>query len=327
MTRFVWVVGVNGLLGSALKRELPNRPRWQLIHTPSLPWHHPSMTTRTARTIVRNLLRHSMSDNAQKNDNEWSIVWVAGSGVVGSSAESLTAEYRQFTAILRVIGEEVTAAGAASRGTMFYASSAGGIYAGSHNPPYTEKTTPSPLAPYGHNKLRMEAAVTRFAQKTGVAALIGRIANLYGPGQKLDKMQGLISHLAKAQFSPQPASIFVPLDTVRDYLYVDDCATLILNSIEKLARITAIEKVPTTTTKIFCSGQAVTISSLIGYFRALAKGHPHIMLGSSHLTSLQAIDLRLESVVWPDLDRCPLTPLATGIHATILDIVARIQSP
>ena len=78
--------------------------------------------------------------------------------------------------------------------------------------------------------------------------------------------------------------------------------------------------------KNLISGQAVTISALLGYFRTVAKGHPHVMLGSSDASALQAIDLRLASVVWPELDRAGATPLPAGIYATMTDILTRIQA-
>ena len=54
--------------------------------------------------------------------------------------------------------------------------------------------------------------------------MIGRFSNLYGPGQNLGKLQGLISRLALSAVTRQPINIFVPLDTIRDYVYVDDAA-------------------------------------------------------------------------------------------------------
>ena len=64
----------------------------------------------------------------------------------------------------------------------------------------------------------MEADLRRFAAATGTAVLVGRIANLYGPGQNLAKPQGLVSQLCLANLTGQPLSIYVSLDTLRDYL-------------------------------------------------------------------------------------------------------------
>ena len=55
-------------------------------------------------------------------------------------------------------------------------------------------------------------------------ALVARLSTLYGPGQSRGKPQGLIAHIARGVVRNQPVRIYVPLDTVRDYLAADDAA-------------------------------------------------------------------------------------------------------
>jgi UDP-glucose 4-epimerase len=215
--------------------------------------------------------------------------------------------------------------GTASRGAVFYASSAGGVYGGSAHPPFDETSPPVPISGYGRFKLDAEASLFEFSRSSGVSVLAGRIANLYGPGQKLGKMQGLISHLAKAQFSPRPASIFVPLETMRDYIFVRDCAELVVDCVLRLRAVT-VAGGRAEVVKNLASGQAVTISNLLGHIRSLAKANPNVMLGYSAEASMQGLDLRITSTVWPDLDRRQLTSLPAGIKATMDDVLAHIQS-
>ncbi|GGF14033.1 NAD-dependent epimerase/dehydratase family protein [Subtercola lobariae] len=318
MTVATWVVGSGGLLGKALMRQIAARDHWQLLPPEPLDWLDQRSVFETSTSQLR-LLFGQLGP-----DDEWCVLWVAGSGVIGTSRDHLNLEREQFRDVLGLIEKSARDAGVTSRGTVFLASSAGGVYGGSANPPYTENTAAVPLSPYGETKLAMEAELDRFASSSGVSVLKGRIANLYGPGQKLSKMQGLISTLAKAQFSPTPASIFVPLDTVRDYLFVDDCAQLICDAIDMLRQTAALVG-PINVTKILASGEGVTIGALVGYFQALTRRRPHVMLGSSPTISMQALDLRLKSVVWPELDERSLTSLPAGIHATMLDILAHIQ--
>ncbi len=116
----------------------------------------------------------------------------------------------------------------APRGALFLASSAGGVYAGAAGSPFTELTETRATSPYGEAKLAAEGLVEDFARRTGTATVVGRIANLYGPGQDMSKPQGLISQLCLNQLRRRPISIYVSLDTARDYLYVDDCAAMVL---------------------------------------------------------------------------------------------------
>jgi UDP-glucose 4-epimerase len=305
-----WVVGRGGLLGSAIGRRARERPGWQLIHSESLPWiGSPADIADAAR-------RDAIRLREAAGDGPWAVVWAAGAAVTSSGQEATDAEYDRFVAALAAIGPPL--ADAAGRGMYFLASSAGGVYAGSSGAPFTEHSAPRPLAAYGNLKLRMERALRQHAEQTCSAALIGRIANLYGPGQRLDKMQGIISHLARARLTPAPASVFVPLDTLRDYLYVDDAADLVLDALARLDRERGI------VTKILASGEATSIAAILGHLRALSKARPRVVLGSSPAAQDQALDLRLRSVVWPELDAYRATPLAVGIDRTIHDIEQRL---
>ncbi|MET0976397.1 MAG: NAD(P)-dependent oxidoreductase [Leifsonia sp.] len=319
MTRHVWVVGARGLLGRGLVERLQARPGWSVAAVAPLPWGDPTAFTAAVASGLDQLAAAVSTGGA---GDGWAVIWAAGAAVTNSPRERLDAELAQLDVALREL-ERARERGLDPRaGAVFYASSAGGVYGGSEHPPFDENTTPRPLAPYGRFKLEAEELVRGFAERSGVPVLIGRIANLYGPGQSLDKMQGLISHLARAQLTPQPASIYVSLDTLRDYIYVLDCADLVIDCVARVASSPG----PAVVTKIIASGQSVTIADLLGYFRLISKGKPHAMLGSNAASALQAHDLRVRSIVWPDLDVRQLMPLPAGIHATIEDLKLGMQA-
>jgi UDP-glucose 4-epimerase len=324
-TTVAWVIGARGLLGTAVTAEIASRAHWQLLPADPLPWSEPELLDGAAADTMTRLLDEvdalAAVDAAAAS---WAIVWVGGAAVTSTTERLLDEEFAQLESVLAAVESRLSRS--TTRGAVFYASSAGGVYGGSANPPFTESTEPSPISPYGHFKLRAEAAIERFGERTGVPTLAGRIANLYGPGQKLEKMQGLISQLARAQYSPAPASIFVSLDTTRDYLYVTDAAALVCDALDELRRTADAAGVGAHVTKILASGSAATIGELLGHFHALVKGHPHIMLGQSSAAALQAIDLRLRSTVWPHLDRRDLTPLPVGIHATMRSVLAELTA-
>ena len=122
----------------------------------------------------------------------------------------------------------------ARRGTLFFASSAGGVYAASQAaPPFDETSPVGALAPYGGEKLAQEALVRELAEAAGVDMLIGRLSNLYGPGQKLSKPQGLIAHVGRAALRREPVSIYVPLDTIRDYLFAADAGRMVIDAVAR----------------------------------------------------------------------------------------------
>jgi UDP-glucose 4-epimerase len=169
----------------------------------------------------------------------------------------------------------------------------------------------------------MEASAADFARATGVPTLIGRLTNVYGPGQNLAKPQGLISQLAKAYLLRRPISVYVSLDTIRDYIYVDDCAEMIVAGMERLGRTTPPDAA---VVKIVGSGVPVTVGAILGDFRRLFRRRPPTVLGDSPARRFQVKDLRMRSLVWPELNRFSRTTLPTGIGATVADLSIRLRS-
>jgi len=210
------------------------------------------------------------------------------------------------------------------QGSIAYASSSGAVYGGSSPPPFDETTEPVPLGLYGESKLWAERRLETFGRATSVPVFIGRVSNLYGPGQNLLKRQGLITELCKSALLRRPISIFVPLDTTRDYLYVDDCASLLIRSSQRLSELHGTGKL---VQKVLASGRSSTIAGVIGEFKQFSGRRPLIVTGRSTAAALQSRDLRVASTVWRDLDSAAKTPLIAGIASTYADMLSRFQRP
>lgn len=248
----------------------------------------------------------------------WRVIWCAGVGVTTTSADELAREVAVLRRFLHAVGER-SASAPVGRGTIFFASSAGGVYAGSDDPPFTESTTPRPISPYGEAKLAAESAVSELCPPAGVSALIGRIANLYGPGQDMQKPQGLITQLCRARVTGQPTSIYVSLDTLRDYIFAPDCADMILDGLDRLDRHRREVSQPdrgVLVTKILASQRSVSIGALLMETRRIFRRPPRVLVAASPRARTQARDLRLRSVIWPEIDRRVFMPLPAGIRAT-----------
>ena len=190
----------------------------------------------------------------------WALAWCAGAGVVATGEEALASEVRVFERVSEALRASVVTG---EDGVVFLASSAGGLYAGSAPPPFDERPPPPPHLANGRAKLAMEDAVQRLAAATGVRAVLGRLANVYGPGQTLGKPQGLLSQLCLADATGRPLPVFVSMDTIRDYLYAGDAARMVVRSID-LARA---EPAGTVVTKVLASGRPVTVGYLVAEAR------------------------------------------------------------
>jgi UDP-glucose 4-epimerase len=318
-----WVIGGGGLLGRSLEKALDEgvdrraasgivggsgERTWRLPQP--IDWSGPNGGAAELRQRAGEFLD-------AVGDRSWSVAWCAGAGVTASSADAMQLELVALRATL----DALAAARSAGKGTFFFASSAGGVYAGVREPPYDESSPVHPLAAYGRAKLDGEAVVTSWSRHSGTPALIGRIANIYGPGQNLTKPQGLISQICRSQLTGQPLSIYVSLDTLRDYFFAPDCARLIIEGLARLAMQPGSS--PTAVTKILASQRAITIGAVLGEMRRIFKNAPRIVLGAS--AAFQARDLSLRSRVWPELDHRVLTPFPVGVAATAADLLRRLQ--
>jgi UDP-glucose 4-epimerase len=220
----------------------------------------------------------------------------------------MESEAEVFERFLAALERDLGAA--AARGRFFLASSVGGAYAGSSSPPFTESTPTRPLSAYGEVKLRMETALRHTVQALGMRAVVARVTNLYGPGQDLGKGQGLISVIVESYVTGRPVSIFVSLDTLRDYVYADDCARVIEACMARVKN----EPEGTTVTKIVGSMNALSVGAIIGEISRLRRKPVPIVLGQGTAVG-QALDLRVRSEVWTDLDGLVSTTLPEGLGA------------
>jgi UDP-glucose 4-epimerase len=304
------VVGGGGLLGSAVLRELHRQGRHP--ERAVVPWSDPGAAVEALASATERLVSRGVP---------WRMYWCAGSGVVASGHEQLDAEVTTLDGFLTRLAAQLSSGARPS--AFFLASSAGGVYAGSDGSPFTEQTEPRPISPYGEAKLAAEVRMRAFAAETGIPVLLGRIANLYGPGQDPRKAQGLISVLCRAHLGRRPSSIYVSLDTARDYIYVDDVARLAIAATERVAA----SEPGTALVKILASQTDTTVAAILGELRRITKRPPRVVLGASAGARFQARDLRFRSVVWPDLDRLVTTSLPTGMAATMRSALAEHAAP
>ena len=310
-----WVVGARGLLGSPVADALSRRGGPVL--TTGVPWRDPE--------AAREALRRGLDALAARaGDSDWNIAWCAGTGVVATPEADLAQEVLLFEGLLRDLRASRLPG---SRGAVFLASSAGGVYAGSPvRAPFTEESPVGPLVAYGRAKLAMERTLAKHCEHTGTAALVGRIANLYGPGQDLTKQQGLISQLCKTHVTGVPLTVYVPLDTMRDYVYADDCGSLVAAGLAGL-RDRVADAPSRVVTKVIASGGATTIGALISESARLYKKRPHVVVKAPVEGTGQVVDLRLRSVVWTELDSHLRTSITLGMARTAIDVGWQLRHP
>ena len=195
------------------------------------------------------------------------------------------------------------------------------MYAGSRGSPFTESSEAVPPRAVRPRQAAVERLFTSFADHTGTPLLVGRLANLYGPDQDIAKLQGLVSLLCDALVRRQEMSVYVSLDTLRDYLFADDAASMVCTGLDCVAERGGVHL------KVLASGSALSIAQVIGEVTRLARRRPPVRMGTSQAASFQVRDLRLRSEAWPDLGHLVRTPIGVGIAACLENAAANLRRP
>lgn len=295
-----WVIGSGGLLGSALSSVL--RINGSAIFSPaqSFCWKDATQLQTQFATAVQ-----AFASQVQLA-NDWEIYWAAGVGTMGSSAQQMAQETEAFLVLLKLIQAEAVFTD--RRGSIAFASSAGAIYAGGTQNLIDDDTPPAPTTPYAHEKLKQEELLRAFASMNkNLSVLLARISTLYGPGGAIGKQQGLITHIARCMLRNQPIQIYVPLDTLRDYITAGDAARMIVATLREMSQAPRVQ------TRIIASEQPTTIAEIVSVFKRITRRNPRIVTSASKLSTVytRRIQFRTKSVSRGRLK--PTTNLIVGI--------------
>ena len=295
-----WVVGCNGLLGSALQRALSRRGVSLFTPAERFRWDSEPELTVQLKAAVKAYAAFAGSGN------KWQIFWAAGVGTMSSTEAELTTETRTLSTVLSLV--ESVPGLTATEGHFTFASSAGAIYAGATDDIISENTPVAPTTAYAKEKLKQENLVSTFALNNDrVTALLARISTLYGPGQATGKQQGLLAHIARCILRNQSVHIYVPFDTIRDYIAADDAAAAIV------ATLHAIGGKPGVFTKIIASEKPTTIAEIISIFNRISRRRPSIVASASRLSSIYTRRIQFHSMAVPINEQMPRTSLLVGI--------------
>lgn len=299
----IWTIGSGGLIGSAIN-EQSQHP----FESTKINWHD---NAQALTDLTNNLAEF----NAQTTRYEsWAIIWAAGAVTTTADQQKADEELELFTTFLTHLSKNTSH----QDGIFILVSSAGGIYAGSNNPPFTEDTEPQPIGVYGYLKLAQEVAVQAQLRLTNIKVLITRVSNAYGPGQDLTKLQGLISRLALSTLTRDPINLFVPLSTVRDFIFTSDLAS----KVHKLQKHHIVNPDQDPAIRIVASESGTSIGQVLRTCQEVFHRKIPAAMGSHPSSAAQATNLRFESRYSEESKLRTLTQLPVGIK-TVFDDVSR----
>lgn len=114
---------------------------------------------------------------------------------------------------------------AAIRGSnqrLVFVSSGGAVYGPSLAPSISEDHPLRPISAYGAGKAAAETYAGLYRDGYGLDVRIARLANPFGPGQALDRMQGALARFLNLALKGRPIEIWGDGEVIRDYIDVRD---------------------------------------------------------------------------------------------------------
>jgi UDP-glucose 4-epimerase len=108
-----------------------------------------------------------------------------------------------------------------------FLSSGGAVYGEQPDQPITESAEPRPISSYGIIKLTCEKYLAMYADAFEVPCQVLRIGNVYGPGQHVNRGQGVVARLARSALTGELMPLYSGGKSVRDYIYIDDVAAAV----------------------------------------------------------------------------------------------------
>jgi UDP-glucose 4-epimerase len=115
---------------------------------------------------------------------------------------------------------------------LTYLSSGGTVYGDPDRLPVDETEPALPMSPYGALHLSAELCIQAHARRFGTKVNILRCANVYGPGQASNRDQGIIAIFLDQISRALPVSVFGDGLALRDYVLVDDVASVVARIVE-----------------------------------------------------------------------------------------------
>jgi len=260
-----WVIGSGGLLGGALSLELAQSRVDTFDPGFQFSWGYSDLISKEFRKAVANF-------SAQVASEPWEIYWAAGVGTMHSSQDSLRQEADAIECLITTLLEEQGLN--LQNGMFIFASSAGAIYAGVQEEVISELTPVAPINAYGENKLLQESIAQRLNQGgKGATVLSCRITNLYGLRQAGGKQQGLLTEIAKRILLNEVTHIYVPLETMRDYIGVNVAARQMIATAFLLKK----SQSQGVYLKIIASGVSTSVAQIVAIFRRISKRNLRIV--------------------------------------------------
>ncbi|MDD0975652.1 NAD-dependent epimerase/dehydratase family protein [Pseudomonas fontis] len=136
----------------------------------------------------------------------------------------------------------------------------------------TEDTLKAPLTPYAVDKLAGEQYLDFYRRQHGLEPVVFRFFNIFGPRQDPSSpYSGVISIFGERALAGQPIKVFGDGEQTRDFLYVGDLVTVMVQALEK----TQVEEGAVN----IGLNQATSLNQLLEALRGVVGSLPEVSYG------------------------------------------------
>jgi UDP-glucose 4-epimerase len=216
-----------GFLGDAIGKRLKADGLGVTGLTRSATWRTEAARRGGGRNVVGDARRPDVLEEALLDVDH--VVFCAG-GITPPAAAADPS--KAATAILLPLLAVNEALSKRPHVALTYLSSGGAVYGDPDRLPVDESEPALPISTYGALHLSAETCAQAYARRFGTPLNILRCANVYGPGQASDRDQGVVAIFLDRINRGLPVSIFGDGKALRDYVLVDDVASVVARVVE-----------------------------------------------------------------------------------------------
>jgi len=105
---------------------------------------------------------------------------------------------------------------------VIFLSSGGTVYGKDHTGVLREDDEAYPISSYGIQKLTIEKMLYLYGEMYNLDYRVVRLANPYGPYQKPNGIQGVVSTFTWKSLNDESITVYGDGSVIRDYIYIDD---------------------------------------------------------------------------------------------------------
>ena len=191
---------------------------------------------------------------------------------------------------------------------VIFFSSGGTVYGVPQSLPIREDHPTNPTCSYGISKLMIEKYLRLYRALHGLQSCAVRLANPYGPHQRVKSAQGVIPVFCYKALTHNPIEIWGDGSVKRDFIYVDD----VVRAIMKLIRLESDMPYELN----IGSGEAVSLNRLLDIISRVTgeKLDCRYLEGRAFDVPINVLDTTLAQKV---LQWRPQTPIEEGVEKTV----------